>query len=65
MAKETLHGSWQRKGDPADYIVVDRVYKAGHVAGFQYYKRNGQELIDVTPLRISQKELLGKYERRS
>lgn len=65
MEKEELMGFWQRKEDPADYIDVRRVYKSGYMSGFQYYNRDGQETISNTPLRISQEDLLEKYERRS
>lgn len=64
MPEERLNGYWERKNDPADYIFVERVWSGGHVRCFQYFKRNGQEVIETTPFKITHEELKEKYKRR-
>ena len=61
---EKLNGMWERKNDPADYIRVERVYKKGYVTGFQYFNRDGQEVISTTPVRMTTEELKERYQRR-
>ena len=61
---DKLNGMWERKNDPADYIRVERVYKKGYVAGFQYFNRDGQEVISTTPVKMTKEELLENYQRR-
>lgn len=64
MPEEKLTGYWERKNDPADFIHVDRVLSTGLIQCTQYYDRNGQAKIDITPFKISQEELKEKYQRR-
>lgn len=63
MPKEQLRGYWDRKGDPAEFIHVDR-HINGYVLGFRYFIRDGEEKIDPNQLRLSEEDLKRDYVKR-
>jgi hypothetical protein len=62
MKPKRLNGYWTAK-DGSCYIFVEKVFKAGHVTGFRYFRIDGREVIDMNPFKVSQEELVRDYEK--
>lgn len=61
MKQKRLNGYWT-KNDGSCYVFVVRVYKAGYVTGFRYFKRpDGKEVIDTKPFRATHEEIERDY----